>query len=99
MIYVIATATIKKESRDAFIAGAKNVIAETLKEKGCISYDLCASTTDPEKLCFVERWETLEDLAAHGKAPHMGPWRELSANMKISPTVIEVISNATVEVR
>jgi quinol monooxygenase YgiN len=40
----------------------------------------------------VERWETREDLNAHGRAPHMKVWRELSAPLKASPTLIEIIS-------
>ena len=40
MIYVVATSQVKPESRDAFIKGAKECIAATRKEKGCISYEL-----------------------------------------------------------
>jgi quinol monooxygenase YgiN len=45
----------------------------------------------------VERWETREDLNAHGRAPHMKTWREYSAPLKVSPTVIEIISDGKVE--
>jgi quinol monooxygenase YgiN len=45
----------------------------------------------------VERWETRDDLNAHGKAPHMKVWREYSAPLKVSPTVIEIISDGKVE--
>jgi len=45
----------------------------------------------------VERWETRDDLNAHGKAPHMKVWREYSAPLKASPTVIEIISDSKVE--
>jgi quinol monooxygenase YgiN len=38
MIYVIATSQVKPELRDAFIKGAKECIATTRQEKGCISY-------------------------------------------------------------
>jgi quinol monooxygenase YgiN len=39
MIYVIATTPMKPENKDDFIKGHKACTAETLKEKGCISYD------------------------------------------------------------
>ncbi len=45
----------------------------------------------------VERWESREDLNAHGRAPHMKVWREYSAPLKVSPTVIEIISDGKVE--
>ena len=70
---------MKPEGRDAFIKGHKECIAETRKEKGCLSYEGHASVNDPNLYVVVERWETREDLNAHGKAPHMKVWREYSA--------------------
>jgi quinol monooxygenase YgiN len=79
MIYVVATLTIKPGSLEALRAPAAACVAETRKEKGCISYELFASLDDPEKLVFVERWETREDLTAHSKQPHLVAWRDVSA--------------------
>ena len=97
MIYVIATTQVKPEGRDAFIKGHKECIAETRKEKGCISYEGHTSIHDPNLYVVVERWETSEDLNAHGKAPHMKVWREYAAPHRASPTVIEIISDGKVE--
>ncbi|HWT57299.1 MAG TPA: antibiotic biosynthesis monooxygenase, partial [Rhizobium sp.] len=47
MIYVVATTQVKSEHRDAFIKGAKECIAATRKEKGCISYENHTSINDP----------------------------------------------------
>jgi quinol monooxygenase YgiN len=97
MIYVIATTPVKPDQRDAFIKGHKACIAETHKEKGCLSYEGHTSIHDPNLYVVVERWETRDDLNAHGKAPHMKVWREYSASMKTAPTVIEIISDGKVE--
>jgi quinol monooxygenase YgiN len=97
MIYVVATTQVKPDSRDAFIKGHKACIAETLKEKGCVSYEGHTSIHDPNTYVVVERWESREDLNAHGRAPHMKVWREYSAPLKTSPTVIEIISDAKVD--
>jgi quinol monooxygenase YgiN len=97
MIYVVATSQVKPELRDAFIKGAKECIAATRKEKGCLSYESHVSINDPNLFVVVERWETREDLNAHGRAPHMKVWREYSAPLKVSPTVIEIISDGKVE--
>ena len=97
MIYVIATTKVKPGQIDAYIGGHKKAIAETLKEKGCIAYEGHVSVNDPNTYVVVECWETREDLGAHGKAPHMKVWRELSAPLKASPTVIEIISDAKVD--
>jgi quinol monooxygenase YgiN len=47
MIYVVATTQVKPNQRDAFIAGHKKCIAETLKEKGCIAYEGHTTIHDP----------------------------------------------------
>jgi quinol monooxygenase YgiN len=97
MIYVVATTQVKPESRDAYIKGARECITTTRQEKGCISYENHASINDPNLFVVVERWESREDLNAHGKAPHMKIWREYSAPLKAAPTVIEIISDAKVQ--
>jgi quinol monooxygenase YgiN len=97
VIYVVATSHVKPQSRDAYIKGAKECAAATQQEKGCITYEGCVSINDPNIFVVVERWETREDLNAHGRAPHMKVWREYSAPLKASPTVIEVISDGKVE--
>jgi quinol monooxygenase YgiN len=95
MIYVIATTQMKPEGREAFIAGHKKCIAET--RKGCLAYEGHVSVNDPNLYVVVERWETREDLNAHGRAPHMKVWREYGAPFRAVPTVIEIISDGKVE--
>ena len=97
MIYVIATTPMKPENKDDFIKGHKACTVETLKEKGCLSYEGHVSVNNPNLYVVVERWETRDDLNAHGRAPHMKVWREYSSQMKTAPTVIEIISDAKVE--
>jgi quinol monooxygenase YgiN len=55
MIYVIATTPMKPENKDDFIKGHKACTAETLKEKGCISYDGHVSVNNPNLYVVVER--------------------------------------------
>jgi quinol monooxygenase YgiN len=97
VIYVVATTQVKPDGREAFIKGHKACTAETRKEKGCIAYDGHVSVNDPNLYVVVERWETRDDLNAHGKAPHMKVWRELSAPLKAAPTTIEIISDGKVD--
>jgi quinol monooxygenase YgiN len=92
MIYVIATTPVKPGQIDSFTAGHKKCIAETLKEKGCLAYEGHTTIHDPNTYVVVERWETRDDLNAHGRAPHMKVWREYSASLKAAPTVIEIIT-------
>ena len=97
MIYVVATSQVKPELRDAFIKGAKECVAATRNEKGCIAYESHASINDPNLFVVVERWETRDDLTAHAKSAHMKVWREVSGPLRVAPPVVEIISDGKVE--
>jgi quinol monooxygenase YgiN len=99
MIYVIATAQTKDDKRDAFIAGARVCIAATLKEEGCLSYDLHQSVSDPDRFVFVETWTSREALGGHFKAPHLAAWRAIAGECVARPTAVEIITPADVEKR
>ncbi len=96
MIYVVATLKAKPGKRDALIAGAKPCIAETRKEKGCVSYELFQSTSDPDTFNFVERWETREHLTAHFDTPHLKAWRAVGAEC-VASRAVEIIHADKVE--
>lgn len=96
MIYVIATLTVGPGGVEGLIEPATICIEKTRREKGCISYDLFASATEPDTMVFVEKWETREDLTAHSKQPHLADWREASAPYLVSRR-IEVVHPAEIE--
>lgn len=75
MIYVIAEVRVKPGTIDKAIAAARLSVAETVKEDGCISYDMHQSVTDPQRLVLVERWESREALTRHFDTPHFKAWR------------------------
>ncbi|MBV9637548.1 MAG: antibiotic biosynthesis monooxygenase [Methylobacteriaceae bacterium] len=99
MIYVIATLRIRADKREAFLAGARAVVAATAKEEGCLFYDLHQSISDPDRYVFVERWTSHDALAAHFKAPHLQVWREIARQCMSQPTEVEIITPADVEKR
>jgi quinol monooxygenase YgiN len=96
MIYVVATLTIKPGSAETLKAAAQPAIAATRAEKGCISYDLFHSVSDPETMVFVERWDTRADLSAHAKQPHLKAWREASDPLVLRK-VIEIVHPEKIE--
>ena len=76
MIYLIATLTIKPDSFDKIMEAVRPCLDATRKESGCISYDLHRNVTEPDKLVFVERWESRPHLDAHFTTPHLIAWRD-----------------------
>ena len=99
MIYVVATLTIKPETRADFIAAATACIMETRKEPGNIAYDLHESVTDHSKMVFVEQWENMEALGPHRTAEHMKTFGRVAVKCFSAPPKIEIITPADVVVR
>ncbi|MBM3606829.1 MAG: antibiotic biosynthesis monooxygenase [Alphaproteobacteria bacterium] len=91
MIFVISTVNLKSGAREACLAAARPCIAGTVKEDGCLSYDVHVSVTDPDKIVFVERWESRAHLDAHMKTPHFLVWRE-QAPQFIASRRVEIIT-------
>ena len=98
MIYVIATIIVKTEHRADFLENARTVIGATVKEPGCVSYDLTSSITEPNCFVFVERWESREALAAHFETPHLHEWRRVSTPFT-DKRKVEIIHSDKVEIQ
>ena len=96
MLYLIAELEAQPQHRDTLMEAVKKCVAITVKEKGCISYDCFTSIAEPNKFIFVERWESQEDLDAHGKAAHIQEWRALSRPLWVGPSKVEIVSPAHV---
>lgn len=70
MIKVVSKNKVPKENISEFKRIVELLVAETLKEDGCIDYGLFEDEKDPETLVFVETWESKAHLEAHFEAPH-----------------------------
>ena len=97
MLFVISTVNLKPGQREACLAAARPCIAGTVKEDGCISYDVHTSVTDPDKIVFVERWESRAHLDAHMRTDHFLAWREQGPQF-IASRRVEIITPANVDV-
>jgi len=99
VIYVVATLTVKPETRAELMAAATACIKETRKEPGNIAYDMHESVTDPTKMVFVEQWENAEALVPHRTTEHMKAFGRTLVKCMTAPPKIEVITPAKVDVR
>jgi len=84
MINVIASIRVKAGRRSAFLEIFKSNVPTVREERGCIKYspavdidaDLPPQTLDGNVVTIIEKWESLEALRDHLKAPHMLAYRE-----------------------
>lgn len=81
MIIVAGTIRIEGEHREAAIVAMANMMAETRKEDGCVSYTFSADVQDESVFHLFEEWESQAHLEAHFQAPHMADFRAASAEL------------------
>ena len=70
MVKVIAKNFVKEDKVDKFLELSKELVKETLKEKGCISYGMYQDEKEATTLIMVEEWKTMEDLDRHLASEH-----------------------------
>lgn len=70
MIKVIARSVIKKNHLSDALKLYELLVAETVKESGCISYELFQELDNPNSLTLIEEWENIEALQQHTQTPH-----------------------------
>jgi len=68
---MIVTLKAKEGTREKFEAAFAPAIKATLKEKGCLAYDLNRDTKNPNEYLLYERWQDLPSLEAHLKSQHI----------------------------
>lgn len=65
MILLIAKNTVQKGKQQEFVALAKEMIVNTRKEAGCVSYDLVADQNDEQIYFFVEKYQDEKAVEFH----------------------------------
>lgn len=93
MLIVSGTIEINPEKTGSGRAAAIKMMEETRKEKGCIVYEFSQLIEAPHIIRVYEEWETLEDLKAHGQAPHMAAFREALAEVGVVSRDVFMVQN------
>ena len=70
MIKIVARSVIKPGKKEEFLSLVEELIAESRKEEGCISYDLHEDINSPNCLAFIEEWKDEEAIKIHNASPH-----------------------------
>lgn len=61
---------VNESNRSAALATAQELVAQSVKDNGCIAYDVFESATRKDVLMICETWKDSESLSAHEKAEH-----------------------------
>ena len=70
MITIVAKKMIKLGKTGEFKLLAEELINESRKEIGCISYSLFEDSNNSNILTFIEEWESIEAIKLHNNSKH-----------------------------
>ena len=99
MIHVLAIITAKPGMRDAVLKEFKANMPAVHAEKGCIEYGpaidaegmgAIQTAFGADAFVVIEKWATMDDLKAHGGAPHMKTYAAKVKDM-LASRVIHVL--------
>lgn len=86
MIRLNCFISVKKENRQKVLDAAKRLTEASLKQDGCVAYDIFESATRPEVLMICETWRDQGALDAHSASKEFHDEVEImhgNAEMKI----------------
>ncbi len=102
MIHVVAVIKAKPGQRGAILAAFKDNVPAVHAEQGCIEYRpvIDADNAGPiqteigaDAFMVIEKWETMDDLAAHAKSAHMAAYAQKVKSM-IADRSVHVLADA-----
>ncbi|MDP4239422.1 MAG: putative quinol monooxygenase [Bacteroidota bacterium] len=67
MIRLNVFISVEEVHRTSVLNAAKELTASSVKEDGCIAYDVFESATRPNVLLICETWKDSEALSSHEK--------------------------------
>lgn len=65
MVKVVAKHFVKEDKIQEMLSIVKELIAVTIKQQGCINYEMYQDEKDKSILTMIEEWNTREDLTNH----------------------------------
>jgi quinol monooxygenase YgiN len=89
MIVVAGHVALDPARREPAIAAAREMMAETRKERGCISYTFSAELDEPGRFRLFEEWEDDEALSAHFASPHMARFRKAVGGLGVREMAVQ----------
>lgn len=96
-IIVITRAKVRAGARAEFVAAARECIAATRREHGCLASDIHESLTEPGQFVALEGWETRIAVDRHMQQPHMLHFLAVAGTCAEAAPVIEVVKSRSID--
>jgi len=86
MYAVVVPLKVKPEMRAKFLAAALDDSTCSLREPGCVRFDVLQDNTDPNRFFFYEVYRDEAAYKAHQASAHYPRWRAAAAEVLAEPT-------------
>jgi quinol monooxygenase YgiN len=83
MIIVMGEIRIAEGALEPVKGAIATMETESLKESGCEAYSFSIRVSDPTVVHISERWQSMDDLAAHFAEPHMAEFQAALSQVEI----------------
>ena len=100
MIALFVTLDVRPALRQRLMAAITAQAAASLeREPGCVQFDVCIDTADPNRVLLYEVYEDEAALDAHGRTPHFATWRAVADECveHLERTVTSIASSGTLQ--
>lgn len=89
MIVIAGQIKIDPAKREKAIAIALEMMEESVKESGCISYSFAGDLADSACFRIFEEWESDEALKTHFETPHMARFQAAVGDLGVQEMTIQ----------
>ena len=97
MIIVLGSVTAQAGRVAEALALARQHVARSLTEPGCLAHAVHVDLDDASRLVFVERWDSRESLFEHFRLPASRGFAKALAALAVAPPTLDVFEAEPVE--
>lgn len=90
MIVLLAKNTVQEGKEAAFLALAQEMVRQTRKEDGCISYELVQNQQDAQIFYFIEKYADEAALERHRATVHFQTLVPQIGALRVKPSEVNV---------
>ena len=96
MIALFVTLDVRPALRERLVAAITAQAAASLeREPGCLQFDVCIDTADPNRILLYEVYEDEAAFDGHGRTPHFATWQAAADGCveHLERTVTSIVSS------
>jgi autoinducer 2-degrading protein len=82
MYAVLGIIKVKPEHLREFVQNVERHARQSIREPGCLRFDVLRDRHDPQTICLYEVFRTEADLAAHREQDYYKRWMEMSRDWR-----------------